>query len=256
MAYDAELAAVLGWLDATDPVAMTHFRSGAPPEIKADGTPVTVADRTIEEMIRRAIESGFPGDAILGEEQGAIGEAARRWIIDPIDGTKNYARGVPVFATLVALEVDGVPAVGAASAPALGTRWWAVRGGGAFRNGERIRVSSVDDLAEAHVCSGDVVRYAGDRLEPWLALCRRAARSRGFGDFWGHLLVAEGALEVMVEFPGLSPWDLAAPKIIVEEAGGRLTSLAGEDRIDAGDALTTNGLLHDEVLGVLNAWAT
>lgn len=255
MGLERELTAINRWLERTDPVALEHFGPGLVAETKADGTPVTAADRAIEEALRARIESEFPGDAILGEEQGGAGEGGRRWIIDPIDGTKNYARGIPAFATLVALEVDGVREVGVVSAPALRARWWATRGGGAYRDGRAIRVSRTARLADAQVCSGDAIRYAeaAGRLDGFLDLCRRSARHRGFGDFWGHMLVAEGAVDVMVEFPGVSVWDMAAVSVIVAEAGGRFSSLDGEDRIDAGDALATNGLLHDEVLALLRA---
>jgi histidinol-phosphatase len=251
MPYERELDAVQRWLDDTDRIALRDFTVGGAFELKADGTPVTAADREIEQALRGEVERRFPGDAVLGEEQGASGVAARRWIVDPIDGTKNYRRGIPIFATLLALEHNGDLVLGVASAPALGARWWAVKGSGAFRNGEPIRVSTLKELSEAEVASGSLssIKRAG-KLEGFLRLTERAARQRGFGDFWGHMLVAQGSVDVMVE-PEVSVWDLAAPKAILEEAGGRMTSLDGEDRIDAGHCLSTNGVLHDEVLGVL-----
>ena len=251
MAYDAELGAIQGWLDATDLIALEHFRVDVPFETKDDGTPVTEADIEIENELRKAIETKFPGDAVVGEEGGSTGSGSRRWIVDPIDGTKNFRRGVPIFATLVALEEDGAIVAGVVSAPAIHTRWWGSTGSGAFRDGTAIHVSTVSDITNADVCSGGVGSMAAVGLaERFEALCARAARHRAFGDFWGHMLVAQGSMDVMVE-PEVSVWDLAALKIIVEEAGGKMTSLAGEDRLDAGDCLTTNGLLHDEVLRAL-----
>lgn len=253
MAYDRELGAVLRWLDRSDGIALEGFRPGVPFETKADGTPVTALDRRIEEVLRGEIARTFPGDAVLGEEGGASGDGERRWIIDPIDGTQSYARGIPAFATLVALEEGGRAVVGAASAPALGSRWWAAAGGGAFRDGAPIRASGVSRLEEAQVASGGVasLRRAGI-LPGFLALSERAARHRGYADFWGHVLVAQGSMDVMVE-PAASAWDLAAVAVIVQEAGGRLSGLGGEPRFDTGAALTTNGLLHEEVLALLAA---
>jgi histidinol-phosphatase len=253
MPFEAELAAALRWLDATDPIALSSFGGAVATETKPDGTPVTVADRAVEEALREAVARDFPGDGVLGEEGGAAaGSGGRRWIVDPIDGTKNYARGIPVFATLIALEDSGGLAVGLVSAPALRTRWWAVRGGGAFRDGAPIMVSGVADLAQADVCSGglDWARSTGHAERLW-SLLGRTRRHRGFGDFWGYMLVAQGSLEVMVEFAPLALWDIAAPRIIVEEAGGRWTGPAGEAAPAAGAALATNGVLHDEVLAVL-----
>jgi histidinol-phosphatase len=168
--------------------------------------------------------------------------------VDPIDGTKNFVRGIPVFGTLLALERDGEVVVGVASGPALGRRWWAARGDGAFADGGPIRVSAVDALADAQLCFGGVNgwRTAG-RLQAFLDLVAGCKRTRGFGDFWMHMLVAEGSADVAVE-PEVSLWDLAAVKVIVEEAGGRFTDLAGEPRADGGSAASTNGALHDEVL--------
>lgn len=250
MAFERELSVAQAIVDETDPIAMRHFALTVPTQIKADGTPVTVADRAVEETIRRALESAFAGDAILGEEQGASGESARRWIIDPIDGTKNYARGVPVFATLIALEVDGALVLGMVSAPALGARWWATAGDGAFANGARITVSGVDNVAAADVVTGGL-DWARDNAGGLFQLFARARRQRGFGDFWGHMLVAQGSAEVMVECAPLALWDIAAPRLIVEEAGGRVTDLTGDPTFQAGSALSTNGALHDEVLGLL-----
>jgi histidinol-phosphatase len=186
---------------------------------------------------------------VLGEEHGADdeGRSGWRWIVDPIDGTANYVRGVPIWATLIAAEHDGVLQVGVVSAPALGRRWWAVRGGGAFADGRPIHVSAIDRLADAHLSYtnvGDFYDY--DRGDQLVALSRAVWRARGLGDFWMHMLVAEGAFDIAVE-PEVNLWDLAALQVIVEEAGGRFTDLSGQARPDGGDALSTNGILHDEV---------
>lgn len=215
------------------------------------------ADRAVEEAIRTRLARERPGDAVLGEEQGASGEGPRRWIVDPIDGTMSYVRGVPAWATLLALEVDGEVVVGVVSAPALGRRWWAARGGGAFADGDPIRVSDVRRLEDAHVCAPNE-RYfeSGNRpralglAEGWRTIARRAWRPVGFADFWGHMLVAEGAADVMVE-PILYLWDVAALRPIVEEAGGRVSDLTGNGWADDAPCITTNGLLHDEVLALM-----
>lgn len=251
MSYEWELATALSWADECDAIALEHFRIGVPAETKSDGTPVTAADRAIEQALRRAIEREFPTDAVLGEEEGAAGAGGRRWIIDPIDGTKNYLRGIPAFGTLIALEEDGRVALGVVSAPALGARWWASAGGGAFRDGKRIRVSEVDDLERAEIASGGIDSFRRHGfLDGFLALAARVARQRGFGDFWGHMLVAQGSIEVMLE-PAVAAWDVAALKPIVQEAGGRLTTVEGESRVNGGSAVSTNGILHDQVLALL-----
>jgi histidinol-phosphatase len=197
---------------------------------------------------------------VLGEERGSSvsDPAARHWIVDPIDGTKNYSRGVPVFATLLALMSGGEPVVGVVSAPALGRRWWAARGQGAFTSdvargitAAPLSVSGVADLADAYVSTTDLDywREIGTR-DRWLALTEATWESRAFGDFHHHMLVAEGLMDAAVE-PGASAWDLAAPAIVVREAGGRLTDFSGAERIDGGEALSTNGVLHDAVLGII-----
>ena len=254
MPYDQELAAMQGWLDATDKIALDHFRVDVPYKNKDDGTPVTEADVAIEQVLRKAIEETYPEDAVIGEEGGMAGDqkSDRRWIIDPIDGTKNFRRGIPIFATLIALEEKGSIVAGVVSAAALNTRWFARKGGGAFRDGAKISVSKVKEIAIAEISSGGVGTIAQSGLEEkFAALCLQAARHRGFGDFWGHCLVAQGSIDVMLD-PEVAVWDLAALKIIIEEAGGKMTSVKGEDRIDGGSALTTNGNLHDEVVRALN----
>jgi histidinol-phosphatase len=221
-------------------------------ETKPDLTPVSEADRAAEEMVRERLAAARPGDAVLGEELGADGAGARRWIVDPIDGTKNYVRGVPVWATLLALEEDGELRLGVVSAPALGHTWWAARGAGAFMDGDAIHVSGVHELTDAHLCYSDFTYWAehGDLQREFLALAESVWRCRGFGDFWSYMLVAEGAADIAAE-PVVALWDLAALLPIVEEAGGRFTDLGGNRTAGGGSAVGTNGLLHDEVLAAL-----
>ena len=230
---DADLAYALELADAADTLTLPRFRaSDLRVETKPDLTPVTDADRATERLLRERIARDRPGDSVLGEEEGDDGGLIR-WILDPIDGTRNFSRGIPVWATLIALEGR----VAVVSAPALGKRWWAARGEGAFANGSAIGVSSVGTLAEASVsCT-----YGRDlaQVEPFVW------HARGLGDFWQHMLVAEGALEAGVDAQ-LALWDHAALEPIVLEAGGWL----GEVR---GQFVSTNGLLHEELLAVLNA---
>ena len=215
---------------------------------KPDLTPVTEADRSVEQALRERIAAARPGHAVVGEEFGAEGSGEWRWILDPIDGTKNYVRGVPIWATCIAQQRAGQVTVGVVSAPALNRRWWAARGEGSFAAGQLIHVSSVADLADAHLSYDSVPEFEAYGLEGrFLALARRCWRTRGLGDFWSHVLVAEGAVDIAVE-PAVSVWDVAAIQVIVEEAGGRFTDLAGAARPDGGSALSSNGLLHDAVL--------
>jgi histidinol-phosphatase len=252
----ADLQLALDLADLADAVTLERFRaSDLVVETKPDLTPVSEADRAVEQLLRKRIAEERPAHAVLGEEFGA-GDgpaAATRWIVDPIDGTKNYVRGIPVYATLIALERDGALSVGVASAPALGRRWWAARGAGAFANGVPLRVSRVARLEDAQLGHSSVSSWADHGLtERFLELERRCWRGRGFGDFWTHMMVAEGACDVAAE-PEVSLWDVAAVQVIVEEAGGRFSNLAGLPRADGGSAVSSNGLLHDEVLGILDA---
>jgi histidinol-phosphatase len=249
---DLELAQVLA--DAADAITVARFRD---PSLlvstKPDLTPVTEADTAVEEMLRSRLAAARPGDAVYGEELGGdASESIRRWIVDPIDGTKSYARGVPVWATLLALEVAGEIALGVVSAPALGSRWWAARGAGAWRDGAAIRVSGVARIEDAHLAYDSVPDFESVGLGgQFLALARRCWRTRGFGDFWAHMLVAEGGVDVAIEVGGLHVWDLAAVQVIVEEAGGRCTDLRGVRGIDSGDVVSSNGRLHDDVVAAL-----
>jgi histidinol-phosphatase len=201
---------------------------------------VTEADRAIEEMIRGRLARERPADAILGEELGESGEGLRRWIVDPIDGTRNYSRGAPVWATLIALEEEGVVRLGVVSAPALGRRWWAERGAGAFADNAPIHVSKVTRVEDA------AISFALENELPDLA--RRCWHPRGYGDFWAHMLVAEGALDGAIDAIGVSAWDLAAVQVVVEEAEGRFSDRTGDARIDGGSAISSNALLHDALL--------
>ena len=251
-----DLAFAMELADLADSISLPRFRAAdLHVETKPDLTPVTESDRAVEEALRRQIAQKRPGEAVLGEEFGldASGPTpAVRWIIDPIDGTKNYVRGIPVWATLVAIERDGAIAAGMASAPALGRRrWWAAAGEGAFADGRPIGVSKVATVADAQCCYGGLGAWRrSGMLDGLLELTRRSWRSRGFGDFWMHMLVAEGAADVATELE-VSVWDLAAVKVIVEEAGGRLTDISGRATASGGSALSTNGLLHEEALGIL-----
>jgi histidinol-phosphatase len=238
---DLELALALA--DAADAISLPRFRTGLAVETKPDSTPVTEADRAVETELRRLLAEARPQDAILGEEYGTLGDSRRRWIVDPIDGTKNYSRGVPVWATLIALEEDGVVRVGVVSAPSLARRWWAERGAGAFAGAERLRVSSVERIEDA------VLSFPLDRQLP--AIAERAWHVRGVGDFWAHMLVAEGAVDGAVDATGVGVWDLAAVQVVIEEAGGRFTDVRGERRIDSGTAVSSNGPLHDELIAAL-----
>ena len=250
LADDLALAQRLA--DAADALTLARFRAlDLHVDAKPDLTPVSDADLAVEAEVRRLLAAERPGDAVLGEEHGATGDGPRQWVVDPIDGTKNFVRGVPVWATLVALLVDGVVSVGVVSAPALGRRWWAARGLGAFADGQPIRVSSVATLADAHLSYSSLTGWEDlGRLDGLLELSRKCWRTRAFGDFWSHVLVAEGAVDTSFE-PEVSLWDLAPLQVIVEEAGGRFTSLAGEARPDGGSVVCSNGLLHDEVLAAL-----
>ncbi|MDW8339186.1 MAG: inositol monophosphatase family protein [Thermoleophilia bacterium] len=245
MSPDLELALRLA--DAADAIALPAFRARLPVETKPDLTPVTEADRAVEAEVRRVLARERPQDAVLGEEQGASGAGARRWILDPIDGTRNFTRGIPVWATLLALEEEGAVRLGVVSAPALRRRWWAERGAGAYADWEAIRVSRVARIEDA------VLSFACDDELPPIA--RQAWHARGFGDFWAHVLVAEGAVDGAVETTGVEEWDLAALQVLVEEAGGRFTDFAGERRIDGGTAISSNGRLHDALLASVGARA-
>jgi histidinol-phosphatase len=247
---DADLAFALELADLADSISLSRFRSAdLRVETKPDLSPVSDADRAVEEALRAAIATGRPGEAVLGEELGG-GTAGKAplWVIDPIDGTRNYVRGIPIWATLVALERDGDLVASVASAPALGHRWWACRGGGAYADGSAIRVSGIRRLEDATFCYTSARSFARAGLgERFLELAARCWVERGFGDFWMHMLVAEGAADVAVD-TSLERWDVAAVQLIVEEAGGRFSALDGSIHEPRAPALSTNGALHDAVV--------
>jgi histidinol-phosphatase len=225
---------------------------------KPDNTPVTDADQAVERSIRSGIEAARPTDSILGEEYGTSGSSERQWIIDPIDGTANYLRGLPIWGTLIALAVDGVPVVGVASSPALGKRWWAAVGHGAWRSshGEeptRLAVSGISELANASLSYNSLKGWdQAGYLDRLVGLSRKLGRTRAIGDMWSYMLLAEGSIDIVGEFD-LKPFDIAALIPIVEEAGGRFTSIDGTEGPWSGSALATNGVLHEQVLGSLGS---
>jgi histidinol-phosphatase len=256
-----DLQFALRLADEADALSMARFRAtDLVVTTKPDLSPVSDADKAVEQAIRSAIGRDRPGDSVLGEEFGTIGQSSRQWIIDPIDGTKNYVRGVPVWATLIALAIDGVPQVGVVSAPALGKRWWAAKGSGAWMRDavlvedERgIHVSAVADLADASAsCSGLSRWDEAGKLENYLALSRTVWRTRDYGDMWPYMMVAEGRVDVAGELD-LQVYDMAALVPIVEEAGGTFTSVTGEPGPWHQSAVATNGRLHDAVLAILDA---
>jgi histidinol-phosphatase len=252
MDLSRDLLLALEMADAADAVTVPRFRAAdLAVEVKPDHSPVTEADRAAELAMRGLLSRERPGDGVLGEEFGEDCPGERRWILDPIDGTANYLRGIPVWGTLIALEQAGEVVVGVVSAPSLGRRWWAVRAGGAFGNGAPLRVSKVARLADAQLSYNAQVTFEECGYGPQgLALSRRCRRTRGFGDFWSHVLVAEGAVDLAVD-PVAKVWDLAPLQVIVTEAGGRFTDFSGAARPDGGNAVSSNGLVHDEALAIL-----
>ena len=263
---DAELRgwvdAALGWCDEADALALRYFRQAPVTSRKPDRTFVTEADTAVERLLRERIASTFPDHGVVGEEYGDDRAGASvRWFVDPIDGTHNYLRGIPVFGTLLGVERDGELQAGIISAPAMGGRWFAWRGGGAWASGalaggagmapRRLRVSAIEDLADAQLVYASPSDLLGSGRAPGFAgLVDATWRERGFGEFWGYALVAEGAAEIMVEV-GLKIWDIAGPAVIVEEAGGRVTDFDGRRVFDAGTTLATNGILHERVRAAL-----
>jgi histidinol-phosphatase len=253
---DLDLARSLA--DTADAISLERFRAAdLHIETKADHTAVTDADRAVEHALRERLAVERPDDTFLGEESTAEAgttarsEGHRQWVIDPIDGTANFLRGVPVWATLIALAVDGVPTIGVVSAPALGRRWWAGTGLGAHSDEGPLRVSGIADLADASVSYNSLQQWDDDgRLDALLRLSRSVWRTRAYGDMWSYMMVAEGVIDVAGE-PDLKPWDMAALVPIVQEAGGRFTSLDGEPGPWHGSALATNGPLHEAVVRAL-----
>jgi len=252
--YSEELSFARAIAVAGGDIAMSFFRKEIASRQKTDGTWVTEADRAVEAAIRERIAAAWPDHNVLGEEEGltdADGGRARpgspTWIVDPIDGTHNFMAGIPIWGVLVALRIDDRSVAGVCHAPALGETYEAAVGGPALRNGEVMTVDPLDRLEEATVVSSGFKSFVESGLQDfYLRLADRCWRTRGFGDFWGHMLVAQGAAHVMVE-PSLSTWDYAAVEVIVDAAGGRMTQLDGSPLVDGGSCLTTNGVLHSEV---------
>lgn len=254
---DADLALALRLADAADAQSLPRFDTAdLVISTKADNSHVTDADLATERAIRAVLADERPEDGIFGEEFGAEGDTHRQWIIDPIDGTANFLRGVPLWGTMIALAIDGVPQVGVVSMPALGRRWWGSTGAGAWTNGEtgtqQIRTSAVSSLDDASVSFQSIAQWTeagrGDML---LALSARVWRDRGYGDVYPYMLLAEGRLDMVSEF-GVKEYDIAAAVPIVREAGGRMTSFDGDETISARSTLATNGILHDAFLDLLH----
>lgn len=253
---DLELAMRLA--DAADAASMSRFDAAdLDVSLKADATHVTEADLATERVIRALLEAERPDDGIFGEEFGVTGDAARQWIIDPIDGTANYLKGIPMWTTLIALSIDGVPRVGVASQPAIGRRWWAASGLGAWTDGPdgeplRLAVSSVDTIAASSVSFQSIGQWRdAGKLDALERLTSSVWRDRGYGDAWPYMLLAEGRLEFVAEFD-VKEYDIAALVPIVTEAGGRFTSFDGEDTVSARSSLATNGVLHEAYLRLLH----
>jgi histidinol-phosphatase len=250
----SDLDLALRLADAADAITSDRFRArDLKVARKPDRTPVTDADTAVEDAIRAILANEVPADAVAGEERGGTIGAGRTWVVDPIDGTKNFLRGVPAWATLIALVDAGKPVVGVVSAPALGRRWWASAGSGAFTDdGRKLSVSGVDDLADAYLSTthlGSWVKHHS--REAYLRLVDACWENRAFGDFWQHCLVAEGAIDIAAEAI-VNAWDVAALQVLVEEAGGRFTDLKGVATFDGGSALSTNGHLHNAALAALS----
>jgi len=252
--YDDDLRLAHVLADAVERVTTARFRAAdLVVESKPDLSPVTDADRAAEELVRLQLKRTRPRDAVQGEEFDTTGHGSRRWVVDPIDGTKNFVRGVPVWATLIGLVVDEVPVLGLVAAPALQRRWWAAVGSGAWSgrslsSAQRLSVSKVSTLADASMSYSSLGGWRErGRGAQVLELMDDCWRSRAYGDFWSYMLVAEGAVDIAAE-PELAVHDMAALVTIVQEAGGRFTGLDGRDGCWSGNALATNGLLHAEVL--------
>jgi histidinol-phosphatase len=236
-------------------IALRYFRGPFEVRIKADQSPVTEADHAVERAIVERLRRAFPDIGFLGEEFGAEGSQERRWIVDPIDGTKNFVRGIPHWATLLALEEEGEVTLGVVHAPATGDLFWARRGEGAFANGVRLRVSAVNRLAEATLLHSSLsylrALRPGGYWDGFLRLVDATERQRGFGDYYGYTFVLRGQAELMLE-ADLKPWDLAPFKVLFEEAGGRLTDFEGRPTIYSGTVLASNGRLHEAALALLH----
>lgn len=250
-----DLAVALVLAAEADLIAIDRYRSqDLDVQLKPDRSQVTDADTRVEKVIRDHLADARPADSVLGEEFGTEGSSNRQWIVDPIDGTSNFVRGVPIWGALISLVIDGVPEVGVVSAPALGKRWWAATGHGAWlqeegREPRRLHVSGIDDLAESSFSYNSLKHWDQyGRLDHLVDLSRSVERTRAFGDLWSYMLLAEGAIDIAAEFD-VKPWDIAALVPIVREAGGRVTDVDGvENALDTLSIVATNGHLHDEVI--------
>lgn len=246
------LETALELAESAGAITLRYFGSVLASDTKGDGTPVTLADREAETLLRKEIGSRFPSHGVLGEEFGETNQGSSvRWILDPIDGTRTFVRGVPLYGVLIGIEVEGQPAVGVAHFPALAETVGAAIGLGCWWNGKEARVSGVSDLALAAAMATEPEDLLDGRVaEGWVELVRETSLARTWGDCYGHILVATGRAEIMVD-PILSPWDAAPFVPILSEAGGRFTDLKGRERLDGGSGLSTNGLLHEKVLKIL-----
>ena len=254
----ADLELALRLADAADAASMSRFDAAdLDVSLKADATHVTEADLATERAIRSLLEAERPSDGVFGEEYGITGDSVRQWIIDPIDGTANYLKGIPMWTTLIALSIDGVPRVGVASQPAIGRRWWAATGLGAWTSTpggdpKRLAVSAVDAIADSSVSFQSIGQWRdAGKLDALERLTSSVWRDRGYGDAWPYMLLAEGRLELVAEFD-VKEYDIAALVPIVTEAGGRFTSFDGEDSLSARSSLATNRVLHDAYLRLLH----
>jgi histidinol-phosphatase len=254
-----DLTLALHLADAADAASMARFDAAdLDVRLKADATHVTEADLATERAIRKILEVERPDDGVFGEEFGVTGSTERQWIIDPIDGTANYLKGIPMWTSLIALSIDGVPRVGVASQPALGRRWWAATGLGAWTNTPdgspaRLEVSSVDSIGDSSASFQSIRQWDEvGQLDALIRLSRSVWRDRGYGDTWPYMLLAEGRLEFVAEF-GVKEYDIAALVPIITEAGGRFTSFDGDDSLSERSSLATNGVLHTAFLDLLHA---
>lgn len=259
MSYEEDLALALELAEIADEISLARFRAlDLHVENKPDRSPVTDADRSVELALKKLLAEKAPNDALIGEEFGNSGAASRTWIIDPIDGTANYLRGVPVWATLIALEVDGKPVVSVVSAPAMGRRWWAAPETGAFTSDidgttRSLKVSAISDLEHASLSYNNLQLWDQAGMLPQLTqLSRKIWRTRAYGDFWSYMLLAEGAVDIVAEHD-LKIYDIAALVPIVEQAGGKFTAIDGPLAADTSSVLASNGKLHTVVTAELNS---
>jgi histidinol-phosphatase len=255
----SDLDLALRLADAADAASMSRFDAAdLDVRLKADASHVTEADLATERALRDLLETERPGDGVFGEEYGVTGDSARQWIIDPIDGTANYLKGIPMWTTLIALAIDGVPRVGVASQPAIGRRWWAATGLGAWTNtptgqAKRLTVSTVDAIADSSVSFQSIAQWRdAGKLDALERLTSSVWRDRGYGDAWPYMLLAEGRLEFVAEF-GVKEYDVAALVPIVTEAGGKFTSFDGNDSLSERSSLATNRVLHSAYLDLLHS---